>query len=529
MHSPHRLLIAILLAAAASVLAIQDSLLAQSNSLKATQWEVVELDINLPPSSDNPFDRLPIAQCDGPNSAAFSVPGYYVGGSDYRFRISFPETGDWSVTSAETNDTWKISVSPADPETLGPVVINEETSQHFHYANGEPCFVLAFEADWLFAIDLEVDGIKRAETLLRDIKTNGFNQVVMNVYAHDVNWDKDPKLPAKYNFSAPKQWPYGGDNDNPDYSRLNLDFFDHFDQIVSLMNELDITAHIMIYVWNKNVNWPEVDSPADNRYFDYVVARYQAYPNIIWDISKEATGYGHNDMEYIVRRIDRLRNLDGHDRLVTVHSFSYCAKYPETVDFISYQNWSASLFSVMKDTYERFPDKPIFNIEHGGYEAGPYHVFDGDYEDPVACLDRNYQCVFAGTYSTHYWQDTSWNVVIWDRKDLPKSQRPQYELYKHMAKLFQDIDYSKLSPPETRLSSSGFALASEDHTYLFYLPAANKRINTRIEPFYGKKMRAKWFNPTTGEYTKETKPVMEKWLRFNPPWENQPTILILQP
>ena len=54
-------------------------------------------------------------------------------------------------------------------------------------------------------------------------------------------------------------------------TEVNLDFFNHFDQIIALMNELDITAHIMIYVWNKNVNWPEVDSPDDNRYFDYVV------------------------------------------------------------------------------------------------------------------------------------------------------------------------------------------------------------------------------------------------------------------
>lgn len=528
MHSPHRTL-APLAFTALVLFGFQGSLKAQQERLSVDQWEVVELDIRLPQSGENPFDRLPLANCKGPNGKAFSVPGYYVGGSSFRFRISFPESGTWTVSSEETRDAWGVSVSPAKPEVLGPVVINKETPQHFHYANGEPCFVLAFEADWLFAIDLEVEGIKRAETLLRDIKENGFNQVVMNVYAHDVNWPKDPKLPAKYNFSAPNQWPYGGDNDNPDYSKLNLEFFNHFDRIIALMNELDITAHIMIYVWNKNVNWPEVDSPADNRYFDYVVARYQAYPNIIWDISKEATGYGHNDMEYIVRRIDRLRKLDGHDRLVTVHSFSYCAKYPETVDFISYQNWSASLFSVMKDTYERFPDKPIFNIEHGGYEAGPYHVFDGDYEDPVACLDRNYQCVFAGTYSTYYWQDTSWNVVIWDRQDLRKSHRPEYELYKHMAKLFKDIDYSELAPPETRLSSSGFALASDDHTYLFYLPAANKRINTRIEAFYGKPMRAKWFNPLTGEYSKETNPVMERWLRFNPPWENQPTILILQP
>ena len=187
------------------------------------------------------------------------------------------------MTSAESSESWQVSVS-SSPETLGPVVIHEDNPQHFYYANGEPCFVLAFEADWLFALDLEVEGLERAETLLKDIAANGFSQVVMNVYAHDTRWANDPKLPAKYDFAQPKQWPYGGNNDNPDYSKLNLEFFDHFDGIIEIMNELDLTAHIMIYVWNKQVNWPASDSIEDNRYFDYVVARYQAYPNILWDI-----------------------------------------------------------------------------------------------------------------------------------------------------------------------------------------------------------------------------------------------------
>ena len=221
--------------------------------------------------------------------------------------------------------------------------------------------------------------------------------------------------------------------------------------------------------------------------------------------------------------------MDAYERLVTVHSFSYCAKYPETVDFISYQNWSASLYNRMLETYQEFPDKPIFNIEHGGYEIGPYHVFDGDYDDAIACLDRNYQCVFGGTYSTYYWQDASWDVVIWDKSDLPEDEQPRYDLYGHMAKLFNDVDFSAFKPAIKRVSSSGMALESEDDRYLFYLPAANKRINTRIEAYYGKTMKAKWFNPLTGEYSAETEPVMEKWLRFEPPWKGQPVILILEP
>ncbi len=502
---------------------------AQRSPVSAQVWDVVEFETTLPANDENPFDRHPEVVCSGPNGRSFTVPGFYTGGDGYTFRVSFPGAGNWSVVSSETSDRWMARIAPASPDTPGPVVINPETPQHFHYANGESCFVLAFEADWLFALDLETEGLERTKTLLRDIKRNGFNQIVMNVYAHDTRWPDDPDLPEKYQFARPRQWPYGGDNDNPDYSKLNLGFFNHFDAVVEAMNDLDITAHIMIYVWNKQVSWPASDSIEDNRYFDYVVARYQAYPNIIWDISKEATGYGHNDMSYIVRRIERLRERDGHDRLVTVHSFSYCAKYPETVDFISYQNWSASLFNRMLETYREFSDKPIFNIEHGGYEIGPYHVFDGDYDDPVACLDRNYQCVFAGTYSTHYWQNTSWDVVIWDRNDLPKEERPKYELYGHMAKLFNDVDYSTFKPVGSRVTSSGFALASDDDRYLIYLPAANRRVNTRIEAYYGKTMRARWFNPLTGEYSKETRPVMEKWLRFEPPWQGQPRILVLEP
>ena len=63
-------------------------------------------------------------------------------------------------------------------------------------------------------------------------------------------------------------------------------------------------------VYAYDVNWPEARSRNDNRFFDYVLKRYQAFRNLVLDISKEALGYGHNDVTSISDRIDRLRSLD---------------------------------------------------------------------------------------------------------------------------------------------------------------------------------------------------------------------------
>lgn len=132
----------------------------------------------------------------------------------------------------------------------------------------------------------------------------------MNVFAYEVTWKKDVRLDSVYDYGSPKVYPFGGDNTNPDHSRLNVEYFKRLDRVIEYLDQKQIAAHLMIYVWIKRVNWPEARSAADNRYFDYVVKRYQAYPNLIWDISKEALGYGHNDVTYISDRIERLRKLD---------------------------------------------------------------------------------------------------------------------------------------------------------------------------------------------------------------------------
>ena len=45
--------------------------------------------------------------------------------------------------------------------------------------------------------------------------------------------------------------------------------------------------HIMLKVYNKQVNWPKPEEPRRRALFRYMTARYQAYPTWL-DFSKEA-------------------------------------------------------------------------------------------------------------------------------------------------------------------------------------------------------------------------------------------------
>ncbi len=80
-------------------------------------------------------------------------------------------------------------------------------------------------------------------------------------------------------------------------------------------------------------------------------------------------------MGYFSERIYHLRRPDAFDRLVTVHDYQYCFHYPELVDFISIQTWTGELYNQMRDVGKRHNLKPVFNIEHEGYEESPCVVF----------------------------------------------------------------------------------------------------------------------------------------------------------
>lgn len=459
---------------------------ADEQATSASQWQVTDIRVVLDDLPDNPFDLQLTAIFTSSSGKLLEVPGFYNGEHEYVFRFTPPAAGTWTYTITSSEDSLKhqsgkLDVVAAKRERRGGVRIDPTSERRFVFENGDHYYPIAFECDWLFALDAENENaIPKTQMLVDTLAECGFNQIVMNVYAYDVTWKKDPHLPANYDYGSPNVFPFGGQNNSPDYTRLNVTYFQRLDRVIEYLEQKGIVAHLMIYVWNKEVNWPEALSDADDRYFDYVVKRYQAYPNLVWDISKEALGYGHNDVAYIHNRIERLSLLDSYDRLVTVHDYGYCRKFPEKVDFVSVQLWTSELYGVMRNVVSQIPGKPILNIEHGGYERSPFVVFTGNYTSPEVCLERAYQCVFAGTYPTHYWQGAAWNVVIPDISELQPESRPRLKNYQYLSTLAKDYDFATLISGDTK-SNAGFCLHDNKGLYIFYVPKECEFFGLRLQ------------------------------------------------
>lgn len=454
---------------------------------------------------ENPFDVRLGALLTHESGKTMDIPAFYDDENTWILRICPSIEGRWNFKTYSSvaqlaGLTGRLTVTPNTKKNAhGPLIIAKENPQRLAYEDGTPYFLMAFELDWLFALDWDNQrDIPKTKSIISAISSNGFNQVIMNVYAYDANWGEKDKIKPEHNFSRPRVFPFGGSNEQPDYSTLNIDFFKHLDRVIAHLNEQGVIAHLMIYVWNKNVNWPEPNSRADNLYFDYVVKRYQAFPNLIWDISKEALGYGHNDMKYISEKIDRLRHLSGHRRLLTVHDYAYCSAFPEKVDFISIQEWRPNLYNEMLNVSQRHANQPVFNIEHGGYEKTTYSIFDGAYTDPIVCLNRNYECVFAGTYSCYYWQNTSWYNVIYNPSSLPKEQQPAFRYYKNLVGLFEKYGFNTLRP--TQFTFTPYCLTDDSLRYLFYLPQGLIALQGDVPALRGKKVATTWFDPLSGSY-----------------------------
>ncbi len=489
----------------------QDLKLKYSDNISIEKWEVVDLVFTAKGKVKNPF-AAGFSGVFKNGSAEMIVPGFYNGGNEWIIRFSASETGVWKFSTLSeikelNGKLGKVMVTPnTNAEKHGGVIVLEDNPQHFYYQDSTPYMQLAYECDWLFALDYHNEtAIPKTEHHLDLLKKYKLNQVVTTVYSFDVSWTKDPKLAEhpEHEYGGDLSiYPFKGTNREPDFSGLNIEFFQKFDRVMSAMNSRNISAHLMIYVWNKMVTWPEPESEADNMYFDYIIKRYQAFPNVIWDVSKEALNNARCTEEYGRERIARIRKLDTYKRLVSVHDYGFCTRNSDVVDFISVQSWESTLYSFMNNIRTDFPTKPVFNIEHGGYEVSPYDVWAGDFISPEICLRRNYLIQFAGVYSTYYWQGASWNAIIHNPYEQPDSViKPRFDYYKHLVDFFEKYEFHKLKPA-TNINFSGYTLTNNDSVYLIYIPKENYQFsgfwNTKV---YRNEGTIQWFNTLTGEYS----------------------------
>lgn len=296
---------------------------------------------------------------------------------------------------------------------------------------------------------------------------------------------------------------------------LDLDFFKNQDRVLQLLTERDVTAHLMIFVGNKHVEWPKELSVADDIYWKHVLARYGAY-NVVLDSSKESNRF---DSDYMVNRLRLINSINPHNRLVTAHTgipkYGYNNCPEDLCSMITRQKHfdgdvTAQAPQYYNDTImanDAHP-VPVINAEFF-YEAGVDRICNGSAKssshttcaqtaDEVKLMRKAaWDIYMAGGAATWYHCDISWDYI----------KRATTSVGMHWMNLlsafWSTVDFTELEPRDDLLLLS--SSSSSSHVTVHCAASANEFVvyahsssaSFSLDVPVG--LSGEWFDPTSGD------------------------------
>ncbi|MEZ5351013.1 MAG: DUF5060 domain-containing protein [Bryobacteraceae bacterium] len=441
----------------------------------------------------NPFDVELTGEFSGPNGQRLRVPGFYDGDGTWKIRFSPPAIGAWSLRTASPlaalsghSETAIQCVANRNPNIHGGLRVDAVHPHHFVYEDGTRYFLMGYEADWLWALDMSDPERTTMRRLINQMAERRFNHVMVNIYAHDTAWS--PGKQNQWDFGPPEMYAWEGTNEKPDHSRFNVRFFQLYDGMMTALRDKGIVAHIMLKVYNKMVKWPPPGSDDEARYFRYVTARYQAFSNVVWDFSKEA--YNEKNETLQARLIDLVRDTDAYHRLTTAHDdevYEWDPELSRNLDFRTDQQHTDFAAMIAFDRARRA--YPVVNSEFA-YERGvdklPTYRRENDWQEQ---LRRAWHIYLAGGYGVYYYNNTAWDLVKIDPE--PPGMKP----FQLLSETLSSLPYWRMTPSNEL--SSGPCLALEGDAYAFYSEGQQLAVHLRglADPALAK---AEWIDTWTG-------------------------------
>jgi hypothetical protein len=463
-------------------------------SIRVPRWQPHDFSFTNLVEGENPFQVPFSAVLTGPDRTRMVLPGFYDGNGTWKVRFSPTTEGDWqlitrSSVSALDGQHVQFLCTPNTSRVHGSVRVDPQHPRHFVCEDGTRFFPLGYECDWLWALDTTNARLPTVTRFLDKLAASGFNYVILNAYAHDTTWAKGKSSDDDY--GPPPLYAWAGTNDQPDHSRFNLAYWQHYDRVMAALNERGIVAHVMIKVYNKMVNWPAKGSPEDDLYFRWLIARYCAYPNVHWDFSKESNN--EKDLQYKLGRIKFIRDNDPYRRPITTHTDLEAydsGAYNGVLDYRSDQvhsKWHTSLLE-----HRRQHTWPVLNVEFG-YEYGPQGPQDMTYrvaQSPEEVCRRAWEICLAGGYIAYYYTYTAWDII------RPDDSPPGYRYFRQLREFFDSTGYWRMEPSDG-LVSEGFCLSEPGREYIV-LQNKPARFTLRLEGLAAP-AKAEWFHPFTGQ------------------------------
>lgn len=279
----------------------------QAAAGRVERWSVYEAVLR-GPEAGNPFVDVQLSAQFRLKHRAVEVDGFYDGQGAYRIRFMPDTDGDWTYVTRSNipeldRKTGRFACVPPSKSNHGPVRVRD--TYHFKYSDGTPyfpfgttCYAWAHQGDAL------------EQQTLETLRTAGFNKMRMTVFPKSYTWNRNE--PVHHPFAK-------GSQGEPDFERLNPEFFRHFEKRIEQLGELGIEADLILFHPYDRWGYAHMDEASDFRYLRYALARFAAYRNVWWSAANE-----YDLMKKPAELWDRyLKFIEQHDpygRLRSIHN-----------------------------------------------------------------------------------------------------------------------------------------------------------------------------------------------------------------
>jgi hypothetical protein len=440
----------------------------------------------------------------GPQGVKLVIPGFYTGGQVWKVRFAPTSSGTtFTYVTSSTQDsslnglTGTVAPAVSNPGGHGAMKVDPAHPHHYLYEDNTRPFQMGYELDWLGLMDFGDANVTKAKSIIDIVAGYGFTEALMNAYAYDTSWNTGHT--SAFDFGPPALIPWAGTNAAPVQTTMNEPYWQNYDRVIAYLFEKGMTAHIFLRVYNKMVNWPANGSANDNLYFKYIVSRYQAYSNVVWDFSKEA--YYEKDQNYILSRFNLITANDAYHRLRTLHdpdggqsqlspNYYDNPAHAGTVDF--YTDQSSNQYATATGALSKRA-MPYYNAEVTLYQVGNDGTFTyGPHSTAGDVFAASMEVVMAGGYFAYYYSLHAWDVDKYG--ETPNS----IASYRNLSDFMKSTGWFTMTANDALVGGGAagmHCLANPGKEYIVYkIAAGNVTLNVAGAPGA---LSAKWINLAT--------------------------------
>ena len=410
-----------------------------------------------------------------------------------------------------------------NPE-LCPELRISENKRFLMTKTGDPFFWMG-DTGWMLFTKLTRE---EAEKYFEDRRQKGFNVIqvmviqniknAVNVYGDSALIDRDIERP----FNTPENSKFGVNHYN---------YWDHVDYLVSLAQKKGIYL-ALVPIWGSNIRNGSISSERVRKYATWLAKRYKEKSNVIWLNGGDIKG---SDSTVIWNTIGSTIREICPGQLITFHPFgrtqssdwfhnekwldfnmfqSGHRRYDQDTIGLSYgeDNWKY----VVND-YNKIPFKPTMDGEPS-YEGIPQGLHDPTqpYWTDSDVRRYAYWSVFAGgcgfTYGNnavmqfHKKNDIESAYGVKDNWDVALNATGASQM-KYLKQLMLSRPYFDRIPAQDLIAGRqgeryDYLAATKGRDYAFIYTCNGNTMNIDLGKLHLNRIRAKWYNPRNGQYTK---------------------------